>query len=122
MSDTLANRKWINRAFIFHGTDTDALNLQTDWMKQDKAALQERDLLVYCLDSNAIHIISGDMPDDETPSQTRQRFWLDGSPEFEAILVGKDGTVKQTFKAPVTRQELFGFIDAMPMRQDEMQS
>lgn len=35
-------------------------------------------------------------------------------------LIGKDTGLKKSWPAPVTNQELFAFIDAMPMRQQEM--
>jgi len=38
---------------------------------------------------------------------------------FRAVLIGKDGEVKASWSTPVSQQELFGLIDAMPMRQQE---
>lgn len=40
--------------------------------------------------------------------------------QFLAVLVGKDGEVKQASAHPVTAAELFAIIDAMPMRRQEM--
>lgn len=39
---------------------------------------------------------------------------------FHALLVGKDGHVAERRERPFSSAELFGAIDAMPMRQDEM--
>lgn len=39
---------------------------------------------------------------------------------FLFVLVGKDGGVKLTSRSLVSRKRLFGIIDAMPMRRDEM--
>lgn len=44
------------------------------------------------------------------------------SDDFAFVLLGKDGTEKLRSDVPVTRDELFRIIDAMPMRQREMQS
>ena len=41
---------------------------------------------------------------------------------FKAVLVGKDGTAKQSYDAPVAAAAVFAAIDAMPMRQQEMDS
>lgn len=43
-----------------------------------------------------------------------------GGTEFELCLLGKDGSVKHRFDAPVAAAILFGIVDAMPMRQGEM--
>lgn len=43
-----------------------------------------------------------------------------GEAEFELRLIGRDGTLKQCFDAPVTAETLFEIVDAMPMRQDEI--
>ena len=40
---------------------------------------------------------------------------------FAVVLVGKDGTVKEVWHAPVAPKAIFALIDAMPMRQEEMQ-
>ena len=41
-------------------------------------------------------------------------------PAFAAGLIGKDGGVKLRQTRPVTPQELFGLVDQMPMRRQEM--
>jgi hypothetical protein len=42
------------------------------------------------------------------------------APAFRVRLVGKDGGVKLDRNTPMTTDELFTIIDAMPMRQDEV--
>lgn len=39
---------------------------------------------------------------------------------FAVVLVGKDGTVKKVWRVPVDPKQIFTIIDAMPMRQNEM--
>ena len=39
---------------------------------------------------------------------------------FLAVLIGKDGTEKERYEAPVAADAVFEAIDAMPMRQREM--
>ncbi|WP_345955935.1 DUF4174 domain-containing protein [Mucilaginibacter sp. PAMB04168] len=41
---------------------------------------------------------------------------------FTVILIGKDGGEKYRATQPITLSKLFGFIDAMPMRVQEMKS
>lgn len=43
-----------------------------------------------------------------------------GEEGFELRLIGRDGTLKERFDAPVPAETLFGIVDAMPMRQEEM--
>jgi len=55
---------------------------------------------------------------------------VEGSPELRrrwrvpasasVALIGKDGTLKATRKDRFTAKDLFGLIDAMPMRRSEM--
>ncbi len=40
--------------------------------------------------------------------------------QFTVVLIGKDGTEKLRRSEPIDADELFGIIDAMPMRQGEM--
>lgn len=64
------------------------------------------------------------------PTKTTARKALDavairrkyhvGPKEFRAMLVGKDGTVAFSSKAPIQPKTLYARIDAMPMRRDEM--
>lgn len=39
---------------------------------------------------------------------------------FELRLLGRDGTLKRRFDAPVAPETLFEIVDSMPMRQEEM--
>ena len=43
-----------------------------------------------------------------------------GADRFQAVLVGKDGGAKHRWSAIVEPAEIFGLIDAMPMRIREM--
>ena len=40
--------------------------------------------------------------------------------KFSLTLVGKDGGVKRREESPVEMQEIYGLIDGMPMRKQEM--
>lgn len=49
-----------------------------------------------------------------------QKYKIADKEAFVVVLVGKDGGEKMRATKPVTTAELFGIIDAMPMRQWEM--
>lgn len=51
--------------------------------------------------------------------QQAQRLGL-RPPAFGVVLVGKDGGVKRTSATPLMPDDLFGTVDKMPMRQQEM--
>lgn len=42
------------------------------------------------------------------------------SVDFAGWLIGKDGGIKETYKKPVSPDDLFRTIDSMPMRKQEM--
>ena len=58
-----------------------------------------------------------------TPDDLRLRAKL-GLPRhgFAVVLVGKDGGVKETWREPVEPARIFGLIDRMPMRRDEVRA
>jgi hypothetical protein len=74
-------------------------------LDSDKSVLDERDI-------QALSDIS-----DLGRGQLRESLQID---EFEIILIGKDGGVKLRSKTPISLEELFSLIDAMPMRRQEM--
>ncbi len=55
----------------------------------------------------------------EVAASMRRRFGIEDD-GFQAALVGKDGGVKARYQAIVSPAAVFPFIDAMPMRMDEM--
>jgi len=90
---------------------------QTDFQQQKKLlataakGLVERDFRVI------------ELPYDHLSAADRQ-YWtrqlqqpLSG---FVVVLIGKDGGIKRTETQPLTPASLFGTVDQMPMRRDEM--
>ncbi|OGX91137.1 hypothetical protein BEN49_20965 [Hymenobacter coccineus] len=51
--------------------------------------------------------------------QLAQRLGL-RPPAFGVVLVGKDGGTKRTSATPLAPDDLFGTVDKMPMRRQEM--
>lgn len=73
-----------------------------------EAGLEDRGLLF-------IPVFEGESEADAP----RERYGVSYG-RFEAVLVGKDGGEKFRSAEPVTPEELFELIDAMPMRRREM--
>jgi hypothetical protein len=80
--------------------------------KDVAAGLAERDL-------DVIVLIASTLPEPDRQFLTHSEFKLVPAEGFQGWLVGKDGGIKHTFKAPIDPQELFRLIDSMPMRQAE---
>ena len=112
------DQRWSHRMLVF--TDVDPESMQQSALFADhEEALLDRNLLVIRLGPEKTTLLTGsvsDLPDAET---FRKRFTLP-SEHFEAVLVGKDGRVKERRTEPMNPDELWSIIDAMPMRIDEM--
>ncbi len=59
------------------------------------------------------------LDDQERSQQLRSRFSADGR-RFQVFLVGKDGQTAISSEKPVSADNLFALVDAMPMRREEM--
>lgn len=105
--ETLDRYRWSNRpVLLFTPSERDKSYIeQVRILEADKRGLAERDIVVL-----------KDIRADGS-SQLRDTLQIDG---FEFIMIGKDGGVKRRSKTPVSIQELFCLIDAMPMRRQEM--
>jgi hypothetical protein len=55
----------------------------------------------------------------ETSRHIRSRFSADGK-DFQVFPMGKDGNTAMSSDKPLSAEYLFGKVDAMPMRRDEM--
>ena len=59
------------------------------------------------------------LDDQERSQRLRSRFSADGR-RFQVFLVGKDGQTAISSEKPVSADNLFALVDAMPMRREEM--
>jgi hypothetical protein len=119
----LSDHQWRHRLVLVFASS----NRSSDYQRQlqlwqsDLAGVRERDLkLVEILETGESRIDEQVIP-STAAVQLRRRFGI-ASEQFAVILVGKDGTEKQRSSTPIELAELFGIIDAMPMRQQEMRS
>ncbi|RYG45300.1 DUF4174 domain-containing protein [bacterium] len=102
----LSAHQWKHRLLVVSGEAGDAKVKQVHReAKEAEEEFRSRDLLLIDIGQDA---------------STRARLQL---PEgFSVALIGKDGGVKLRRTEPIDSKELFGIIDAMPMRQEEMAS
>jgi hypothetical protein len=65
-------------------------------------------------------VLSEALDDSERSRHIRTRLSADGR-HFQVFLVGKDGNTAVSSDKPLSSGDLFVRVDAMPMRQDEME-
>ena len=116
-ADTVADLRWNKRVVILFAKAGDArVAEQRRGLSGNKADLAERDLLAFAVVDGQIEPIFGDPPAGETAETLRQRYDIAAATPFTALLIGKDGGVKWRGDRPIGPSELYGVIDAMPMR------
>ncbi|MDF0695227.1 DUF4174 domain-containing protein [Rhizobium sp. MC63] len=116
---SLAAFQWKNRVFIlFADRDNARAARQENQLLSDRAALDERDIVVLKVSAGNVRPLFGAANGLDGEAI---RHDLDGpeAGEFAAFLLGKDGTVKLKVSEPITSGELFAIIDSMPMRAAE---
>ena len=128
-SFNLSSQKWKNRVLLVFAPSVDnhTYQQQMQLLQEHKSGFADRDLvLVQVLATDESY--ANRQPIDESSAaklrvgeaRRRHRFGVDKG-NFRVILVGKDGGVKRSDATPVQATAIFKEIDAMPMRQQEMQ-
>ena len=111
---------WSHRPLVVFGMDEAAEDLATQRQRVEdaRAGVAERDMVVFEVDGRR-GTLDGQPITDASVQRLLDRY---DPPEdgFRVLLVGKDSTVKLRRDEPITMQEVFETIDAMPMRQREM--
>ena len=113
--------QWKNRIILVFApsSDADAYKRQMQEFEGQKDGILDRDLVILELFENG-ESRWGHTPLSEFVAPRMRRQFDNGRDEFVLILIGKDGTVKLRSNHSVAIWKLFGLIDAMPMRQEEM--
>jgi len=90
-----------------HDQDAD-LKHQEKILGADSAGLAERDIIITLI----------------TPATDKTRYdqLMKNKKGFRFMLIGKDGGEKLTSDKPVTLQQLYPLVDAMPMRRYEIET
>lgn len=112
---------WEKRVLLIFVPDQDhaGLRRQVSLLDAADAGLPERDISVIKVFADGRVAFDAEMRADSAAGFYRL-FEVERN-EFRVILVGKDGTVKLDRDNPVSGDDLFRLIDAMPMRRMEMQ-
>ena len=117
----LNDYKWENRILLLFSDDnTDKLyQQQLSLLNYHRSELDERDLILI-----SVFEEGGSSPDGNDISRASAKQLKDSyrtmNQPFTFILIGKDGGVKLKSNEVVLMDDLFGRIDSMPMRRQEM--
>lgn len=120
-ANALADYAWSNRPVILYAPNRDdpGLQAQREVLLAHKQALAERDIvLIEVVDQEVETILGRSVP--LSAADLRRQHGI-GKSSSCIVLVGKDTGVKIRHFGQLTPEELFLAIDAMPMRQREMQ-
>ena len=113
--------RWKNRlVLIFARSSEESSYLkQKSEFERKTEEINDRNIIVIELLREGGSKIAAVSLNHEQQSFLRRKFDVPVN-DFEFILIGKDGTVKLRTKKPVLSRELFGLIDSMPIRKEEM--
>ncbi|WP_324677483.1 DUF4174 domain-containing protein [Hymenobacter sp. GOD-10R] len=113
LAETLRAGKWEKRMVLLYApaADNAEFKQQKSLLAQAQGAVHDRDIRVLELTANQL---------SAADKQYLQQQLKVEPTQFTVLLIGKDGGVKLRQTKALTAQQLFGTIDKMPMRQQEM--
>ena len=119
----LDSLRWKNRAFVlFSPSESDAsFQLQKQGLASSAQGIVERDLVILEIIEKGQSRAGNQLLSEKSVRDIRKRLGLQTGP-FQVLVIGKDGGVKLRSSEPVSMKDLFGLIDSMPMRRQEMEN
>ncbi|WP_460618701.1 DUF4174 domain-containing protein [Hymenobacter ruber] len=113
LEQTLREYRWKKRVLLLAAPTAEQADFKTQkaLLNAEKADMTARDFIVLEVLYNQL-------------TAADQQFLAKkigvSHPQFAAVLIGKDGGVKEKSSRPIPPADLFGTVDKMPMRQAEM--
>ena len=120
-SQDLSIHKWNDRLIMVLTTDS-SLAVYQDQLKifeEEAPGMKERNLVLYKITPGLYQVGEGNNP--WKSSKDLYKTFKTTDSDLEVILIGLDGGTKLRRTGILPADELFATIDAMPMRQREMQ-
>ena len=117
----LSQFQWKNRLlFLFSPNRSHPLfDVLQKSIAIEQAEVADRDLVVFeILESGSSRMDTRDL-DPQVAQSLRDKFEVPRG-RFAIILVGKDGGIKLNRQDETRLEDIFAFIDTMPMRREEM--
>ena len=114
---------WKNRVLVlFSPSESDiSFQLQKQGLASSAEGVLERDLMILEILEDGESRVGNQILSGKSVQDIRKRLGVQTGP-FQVLLIGKDGGVKLRSSEPVSMKDLFGLIDSMPMRRQEMES
>ena len=121
-SFNLSSQKWKNRVLLVFAPSVDnrTYQQQMQLLQQHNNGFTDRDLVLVQVLATDESYVNRQPIDESSAAKLRESFGVDKE-NFRVILVGKDGGVKRSDATPVQATASCEEIDAMPMREQEMQ-
>lgn len=121
----LKKHKWDNRILIVKTSDVKAKQYQHQLkeFRNSDEDLMDRKIILYKVtgaDFELIDYENSELNNSGKISGQLSETVLNKKENFEVILVGLDGGLKLQQTELLTKEDLFGIIDAMPMRRDAL--
>ena len=112
---------WKNRIIVVFADDFDDeyYKNQMQILKTDTIDLKERNLIIFGVSQTIVKTEYGDKADRITAKEVRDYYRITQGIN-STILIGKDSGEKQRWLNLVETVQIYGLIDAMPMRRSEM--
>lgn len=118
----ISSHEWKNRLLLVLTTENskDLYNEQIELLKENIAGLEERKLVIYSVMPEKYK--KGIHAEKWIKSASLNNQYRQDEEKFEVILIGLDGRAKLRQSDIMSVEKLFGTIDAMPMRRNEMRN
>ncbi|MGM1056002.1 MAG: DUF4174 domain-containing protein [Bacteroidota bacterium] len=117
----LSVHKWENRLLILLSEDTEDMvyKKQLEELSNCLKGIEDRKLIVY--QSTKYKFRKGlETAGEWKNSPDIYKKYNGNKPGFQVLLIGLDGGIKIDQSELISCEKLFGTIDSMPMRKDEM--
>lgn len=120
-NNPLASYRWQNRLLLVFvpRVEDQRLTAIKQTLKEVECEFKDRDLLLGVFTSNAPSRIGNALISSYDEAQLRSKYGIKYN-QFAVILIGKDGQPKTELSEVPEIERIFGQIDNMPMRQQEM--
>lgn len=119
-AEAMSAYRWKKRPLVVFAPSAGnpALARQRAIVNASAGGFRSRDMVVVYVIGGRVSAAFGGGP-GLSAAALRQRYGVNAG-QFRVVLVGKDGGSKLRSAQPISARRLFGVIDAMPMRQQEM--
>lgn len=113
---------WKNRVLVVLSSKIDHEDYvtQLDLITNTDEAFNERDMVIWHIVNYEYVMVNGAQK-PQLPAKQLSDYFNANNDGLTVILLGKDGEEKLRSNTPVSADKIIALVDAMPMRQQEMQ-